>query len=58
MPAFFKGAVKNRGTGEWEAVPMCAMNQHRWSDLYGERILAAQEIRARPDDSYQDFGIN
>ena len=44
MPAFFKGAVKNRGTGEWEAVPMCAMNQHRWSDLYGERILAAREF--------------
>ncbi|MBA3650942.1 MAG: radical SAM protein, partial [Chthoniobacterales bacterium] len=25
----FKGAVKNRATGDWEAVPMCAMNQSR-----------------------------
>ncbi len=40
----FKGAVKNRGTGEWEAVPMCAMNQQRWSDLYDERILDGGEI--------------
>ncbi len=40
----FKGAVKNRGTGEWEAVPMCAMNQQRWSDLYEERLLAGGEI--------------
>lgn len=34
----FKGAVKNRATGEWEAVPMCAMNQNRWSELYEERL--------------------
>jgi hypothetical protein len=34
----FKGAVKNRATGEWEAVPMCAMNQSRWSALYAERL--------------------
>ncbi|MGH8092578.1 MAG: hypothetical protein ACREIF_03790 [Chthoniobacterales bacterium] len=34
----FKGAVKNRATGEWEAVPMCAMNQSRWSELYAERL--------------------
>jgi len=34
----FKGAVKNRATGEWEAVPMCAMNHSRWSQLYGERM--------------------
>ena len=40
----FKGAVKNRATGEWEAVPMCAMNQQRWSDLYDERLLAGGEI--------------
>ncbi|HEY1582367.1 MAG TPA: radical SAM protein [Chthoniobacterales bacterium] len=33
----FKGAVKNRATGDWEAVPMCAMNQSRWSALYAER---------------------
>lgn len=42
----FKGAVKNRGTGEWEAVPMCAMNQQRWSDLYAERLRAGGEIPA------------
>lgn len=35
----FKGAVKNRASGEWEAIPMCAMNQQRWSDLYEERLV-------------------
>jgi hypothetical protein len=34
----FKGAVKNRATGEWEAVPMCSMNQAGWSELYAERM--------------------
>ncbi len=34
----FKGAVKNRANGEWEAVPMCAMNESRWSALYAERL--------------------
>ncbi|HEY2801965.1 MAG TPA: radical SAM protein [Chthoniobacterales bacterium] len=33
----FKGAVRNRASGEWEAVPMCAMNQSRWSEVYAER---------------------
>ncbi len=33
----FKGAVENRASGEWEAVPMCAMNQSRWGELYVER---------------------
>jgi hypothetical protein len=33
----FKGAVKNED-GEWEAVPMCSMNQRRWSDLYAKRL--------------------
>jgi hypothetical protein len=37
----FKGAVKNRATGKWEAVPMCAMNQSRWSELYAERLAEA-----------------
>jgi hypothetical protein len=36
----FKGAVKNGATGEWETVPMCAMNQTRWSELYEERLPA------------------
>ena len=34
----FKGAVRNRATREWEAVPMCAMNQSRWSELYAARL--------------------
>ena len=34
----FKGAVRNRASGEWEAVPMCAMNQSRWSELYAQRL--------------------
>jgi hypothetical protein len=34
----FKGAVKNRKSGEWEAVPMCAMNEGGWSQLYAERL--------------------
>ncbi len=34
----FKGAVRNRASREWEAIPMCAMNQSRWSELYAERI--------------------
>ncbi len=40
----FKGAVKNRATGEWEAVSMCAMNQNRWSELYQERLENEREI--------------
>lgn len=42
----FKGAVKNRTTGEWEAVPMCAMNQGRWSELYEERLFDAADGRS------------
>ncbi|MEO8439321.1 MAG: hypothetical protein ABI540_03765 [Spartobacteria bacterium] len=34
----FKGAVKDRQTGKWESVPMCAMNQSRWSELYSDRL--------------------
>ncbi len=40
----FKGAVRNRATGDWEAVPMCAMNQNRWSELYDERLTSGGEI--------------
>ncbi len=32
----FKGAVKQ--DGEWVAVPMCQMNQERWSRVYEERL--------------------
>lgn len=32
----FKGAVKENG--EWRDVPMCQMNQERWSAVYEERL--------------------
>ncbi len=32
----FKGAVKRNG--EWEAVPMCSMNQQTWSEVYDSRL--------------------
>ena len=38
----FKGAVKNRATGDWEAVPMCSMNSARWSELYAERLAGSE----------------
>jgi hypothetical protein len=41
----FKGAVKRNGT--WEAVPMCAMNQQTWSEVYDER-LRDPELAQRP----------
>ena len=52
----FKGAVKRNG--EWEAVPMCSMNQQTWSEIYSQRLanpaLASepqvpQALRAEPD---------
>jgi hypothetical protein len=46
----FKGAVKRNGS--WEAVPMCAMNQQTWSEVYDERLrdpeLAKQPQPANP----------
>jgi hypothetical protein len=46
----FKGAVKRNGS--WEAVPMCAMNQQTWSEVYDERLrdpeLAKQPQPATP----------
>ena len=41
----FKGAVKRNG--KWEAVPMCAMNEKRWSEVYEER-LANPSLRTQP----------
>ncbi|MGI8821354.1 MAG: hypothetical protein ACR2ID_10890 [Chthoniobacterales bacterium] len=32
----FKGAVKRNG--QWEAVPMCSMNQQTWSEVYDARL--------------------
>lgn len=38
----FKGAVKQNG--EWTAVPMCRMNEAKWSEVYARR-LADPELR-------------
>ena len=32
----FKGAVKRNG--QWEAVPMCSMNQQTWAEVYDSRL--------------------
>ncbi len=45
---FLKSAVRDRATGDWEAVPMCAMNQNRWSELYRERLAYGGQ---GPDDN-------
>lgn len=34
----FKGAVKNTETGEYEEVPMCSMNQQKWTEVYDRRL--------------------
>ena len=49
----FKGAVKQ--DGEWTAVPMCQMNQERWSRVYEERLRnpalhALPRVEARKSD--------
>ena len=49
----FKGAVKDRRTGEWEAVPMCAMNERRWSEVYDER-LADPGLLAEPQPTARE----
>ncbi|MBA3274008.1 MAG: hypothetical protein H0T11_09085, partial [Chthoniobacterales bacterium] len=41
----FKGAVKRNG--QWEAVPMCSMNQQTWSEVYDSRI-ADPELQQQP----------
>jgi hypothetical protein len=41
----FKGAVKQ--DGEWTAVPMCKMNEAKWSEVYARR-LANPELRGQP----------
>jgi len=41
---FLKSAVRNRATGNWEAVPMCTMNQNRWSELYRERLAYGGQV--------------
>jgi len=44
----FKGAVKRNG--QWEAVPMCAMNQQTWSEVYDDR-LQDPELQKQPQAS-------
>ena len=49
----FKGAVKQ--DGEWVGVPMCQMNQERWSRVYEERLrnpalYALPRVEARKSD--------
>ncbi|MGH7935701.1 MAG: hypothetical protein ACREF8_01670, partial [Chthoniobacterales bacterium] len=39
----FKGAVKRNG--KWEAVPMCAMNQQTWSEVYDGRLRDPELVR-------------
>jgi hypothetical protein len=39
----FKGAVKRNGA--WEAVPMCAMNQQIWSEVYETRLQDPALVR-------------
>ena len=41
----FKGAVKENG--EWKAVPMCQMNQQKWSEIYEERLRDPALMRER-----------
>ena len=41
----FKGAVKRNG--EWQAVPMCSMNQQTWSEVYDSR-LRDPELLSQP----------
>ncbi|HEY2799552.1 MAG TPA: radical SAM protein [Chthoniobacterales bacterium] len=39
----FKGAVKRNN--KWEAVPMCAMNQQTWSEVYDVRLRDPELVR-------------
>ncbi|MDQ3313083.1 MAG: hypothetical protein M3505_00350 [Verrucomicrobiota bacterium] len=39
----FKGAVKRNG--QWEAVPMCSMNQQTWAEVYDTRLQDPELLR-------------
>jgi hypothetical protein len=39
----FKGAVKENG--EWKAVPMCKMNQQKWTEIYDQRLSDPELIK-------------
>ncbi len=39
----FKGAVKENG--QWRDVPMCSMNQRKWSEIYEERLRDPELLR-------------
>jgi hypothetical protein len=54
----FKGAVKEKGG--WRAVPMCSMNQQKWSQIYEERLhdrtlLSEPQVFNRAKDSADEF---
>ncbi|MEP6603935.1 MAG: hypothetical protein ABJB69_08310, partial [Spartobacteria bacterium] len=53
----FKGAVKEKG--EWRAVPMCQMNQQKWSEVYEERLrdpklLEQSQVFERVEDLHSE----
>ncbi len=39
----FKGAIKEEG--EWKAVPMCQMNQEKWSQVYEGRLANPELLK-------------
>jgi hypothetical protein len=41
----FKGAVKR--DGKWEAVPMCAMNEKIWTEVYDKRLRNPELMKER-----------
>lgn len=44
----FKGAVKENG--EWVAVPMCRMNETKWSQVYDRRLQEVRPSRGERED--------
>jgi hypothetical protein len=52
----FKGAVKENG--EWKAVPMCQMNQQKWSEVYDERLRDAALMRERQVFETVEAGVS
>jgi hypothetical protein len=52
----FKGAVKENG--EWKAVPMCQMNQQKWSEVYDERLRDPALMRERQVFETVEAGVS
>ena len=51
----FKGAVKRNG--EWEAVPMCAMNEKVWSEVYDARLQNPALMKERQVFETNEAGV-